>query len=781
MPSRAATSRYAVTAEGESSRSGGRSPNSHSNNHSSHHKARTPGTKSSHDSPYLQPTANGSTRSSKRGSLKSPRMVDVAPSPRIGGPTSKSPDLSRSGRTPTPDRLFQGQEESRNRIRAAADIGISQNPKSSSHRYRDSPELSRRSPEAHSQKGQSRDLKPTGLRSPVPPRSAPSPDPHRYMGSSGHDYRALRSPEPIPEESSSAAVTPVYSRENLSVNDGGKPPSRRRSLTERTRSLLGKKPSSRGSSIATNEDGVQRGTSTEIPRSPRQPDAKSSKLDPQAAESTKEGREQPRTDRIAESEIKSKSSSREHLPYKQGEIGISGLRKEANKRQADIASQDLAPKLSLLPAPQFSPLEAAFPSDVTKPRTPKVPADQSPKPEAAVTHSLKEDKIAETKAKSGHPLLQEDRHARFNKALASRNLMAPPSQDLPLRHYHSSADLGQRSSSAGLHNTETDQTPRRSSSFLESGRRSDSTSTSNKFQQAREDLPGSGRATPTTSAVRSQSALGIHPAHRQEDRPATASRTSSPVPSTISSTISTPSESGATPPPISTGPGHLITSPKRSANSPGPRARSPPRHPYVTSDSSTSTSTKPQGGDPKQMPFYLNPASSSALIEFLEASPPPSPGPASRAEPSNPPPAPQSQFSYERRNEREDMTASPPPPGPSRGRFGLFSASTSDLRNGHATAVEIKPASAKKVFGLKKKIFGGERQGREREPSKDASRKGSRNLFLWNKENPLNEAESPSESSPGGNGQTGVREKEGGFMGVGKDGVWISRKNFQRH
>lgn len=113
--------------------------------------------------------------------------------------------------------------------------------------------------------------------------------------------------------------------------------------------------------------------------------------------------------------------------------------------------------------------------------------------------------------------------------------------------------------------------------------------------------------------------------------------------------------------------------------------------------------------------------------------------------------------------------ASPPPPGPGGSRFPplpIQHTVNGDVKRGTTSA-----SGAEKKAGWKK-VFGGGKGTKERGFRGGFSARGKKGKLSGNMDV---EAVMNGVGPPGGEGG---EPHPGAFMGVGKDGVWISKKNF---
>lgn len=477
---------------------------------------------------------------------------------------------------------------------------------------------------------------------------------------------------------------------------------------------------------------------------------------------------------------------------------------------------------ALLPTvAQVSPFGASFPQDnipdvppMPKPLRPASPArslqkETSTKPKLPPIAPLKNMTIpddSEGSVNTAHPLLREPRHARLGSRTGSDSgLTTTTGGDLTFRGYqptfaHSNPDLSQRSADSTI-------PPKRTSSLVHDGNNINAPIINDSALDSDKRSPTPNQATPNASTVNMLSRaatnpqappaeLGIHPAHRNLD----PSSDIAPSPaSPTHSNLSDLAASGATPPPIAT-----VRSPDLGKAAKGQPTFFPPQLPRLqTQDNPIETSTKPISAatardisphpgtpvriadkfpttSPTAAPFYLNPASSTGLVDFLSSSPPPSPPlahPGTRTEPGTP--VGQSASSFSSRPfvpTTRPGEASPPPPAPGSSRGGRNELAPWERDEGRAMTMQ---SSVPEGLGAP--------------PEKE--RKGSagtlKNRFLKMRERVetgrIRDKEKKKEKMELRNGSTGSPGPDstdadggggGGFMGVGKDGNWIRRKNF---
>ena len=758
---------------------------------SSQRYTRTSAHRSASNSPQLAQTAGSGSRSHTRmDNGVSPRIPNNGRSPQTLNPgwSPRSPDPSRSGRSPTPDKYARSHDPAKSPRSPNPGLGISDRHPD---RYvsSKSPDLQSVAKHSHTQRS---------VRSPEPGRSLKSPEPR---------YRNVRSPQP-PQQESSEVVSPLKTSAQAMQgitngnNSSEQSLSRRRSLTERTRSLLGKRPSvKKGPSSASNTvERVKEGPeisneSTALPAGdvPEEPQLNN------AANVTLLRRLSSRRRQQAMS-----MSAYSESPVSQMRDNDTPPPREASPQHTQngrpVPPQSTYVPLTLLPSqPEFSPLHDTFPSsNIDETAESRIPANAAVVPStAAVAPSLKTNIVpddSEGSVNVAHPLLREERHARFATRTNPGVTGNLSSGSLPLRHYHSHANFAQSNPDLTQRQHDQFKAPKRSSSLLYTP--NDAGFNSRGPQKTERLSPTTEQASPThdqktpnasalnlitrTSPLPPETELGIHPAHRVPESESTPDSATSPNHSSASSTT----EQGATPPPISTGPSHPNSPPTRfapdhSSRVHSPReSQSPQRNGNPPAASLPENSTESQGQsqvvDPKHTPFYLNPASSTVLKEFMESPP------ESRAQ-SPGPPAGQShgQFSAQRSPHSPDPhhmwnqglrseAASPPPPGPGGSNLAGY-WSTQDLGAGN-----IKGANGvkqKKGLGLKK-MFGGSKSVK-RPKEKSAKRK------FWGKN--LNAEACDSLEHDNSSSVDMEKSRDGDYyQGMGPDGVWISRQNFVR-
>ncbi|KAL8679930.1 MAG: hypothetical protein Q9186_003844 [Xanthomendoza sp. 1 TL-2023] len=450
-----------------------------------------------------------------------------------------------------------------------------------------------------------------------------------------------------------------------------------------------------------------------------------------------------------------------------------------------------------------------------------------------------------------HPLLREARHAKFTTITTPSTPAWGSSRDLPLRHYHSQDNFHSIGYAARPKEV---MLPKRTSSLMYNP-----------------PAPSSPSAHPALSSARLDDDDKLSPAPAQSsavsaplqvnDRPGTAANahddpdTTRSSPATATSDDSDESKS-ATPPPISRGVRPLTPTTMKldttniSHHTKTPATTSPMAVKSQTALSSAKPSsqtetTKFKTSATNNIPFYLNPVSSAALIDFLASTPPPSPPhpPRSNTDPN----AFDAQNLY--KNYRFDEGKSSVPPGPGGMPMLPLSLAQADPKNAEAKATKDKKKVWKRMFGGVKgggsgggaghggvagkknnhssesvkgvkqkkanKKMKGKKDGFEEMmdrgglmlPEENGSRVdvgGNGGYFVEAREQQQQRRRGKEEGDEmslvestvtggdrdkgvgcgggGGGGNNGEKTGGGGqsFMGVGKDGMWISRKNFLR-
>ncbi|KAL8700921.1 MAG: hypothetical protein Q9201_005190 [Fulgogasparrea decipioides] len=447
-----------------------------------------------------------------------------------------------------------------------------------------------------------------------------------------------------------------------------------------------------------------------------------------------------------------------------------------------------------------------------------------------------------------HPLLREARHAKFANTTMPSTPIRSSSRDLPLRHYHSQGNFH----SVGFAGRPKEIIlPKRTSSLLYIPPAPTSPSAHPALSSAPLDpedklspAPALSSATPEPLKVSSRAGTSASVHNDPETTRSSA---------TTAASDDSDDREGATPPPIGLG----VRSPSRLNTNVNPDSKTPTattspikfptsnKSPISASSKQADTATSPisepnpatetskyKTSATNNVPFYLNPVSSAALIDFLASTPPPS-SPHHHQRSTSDLNAFDTQNLY--RNYRVEDGKSPAPPGP--GGMPMLPLSlaqaapptTRDQYHGK------KPAAWKRIFvpkvGRKSSAKGAPIPKSEPAPSRALKQKKSRAQGIGmgkkaNKERDAAVDEKEKETignlelitgnralktKDGGNGGPGGKDEEaisvvestitkdtttsttmngsastgavnGGqsFMGVGKDGMWISRKNFLR-
>lgn len=421
-----------------------------------------------------------------------------------------------------------------------------------------------------------------------------------------------------------------------------------------------------------------------------------------------------------------------------------------------------------------------------------------------------------------HPLLREARHAKFAITTEPSTPARESSRDLPLRHFFSHDNLHSIGYSARPREITL---PKRTSSLLYNPPAPTSPSAHPALSSTplRDDdklspAPAESSATPAPLETHGRPNTAIkdrNDPERQQSSPAVASSNGSN------------NSQGATPPPISRGvrsPTPTMTRLDTNVNidnkhlAAASPAKSPSSDKYPTSPQSAratsptisqlATSTpKLKTSATNNIPFYLNPVSSAALIDFLASTPPPSPPHPQRSHTD--PKTFDTQNLYNNYSVEEGK--SPVPPGPGGMPMLPLNLSQASPRNkpGTQTTRETKKPGWKKIFGAKgekksslkstpapvasdaiqetkakrKKTEGTKKRNEKVPPPKKGSMEHS--IFKMTGMNFSRATVKDDEEMSQVESTVGSRSVNGNgagqsFMGMGKDGMWISRKNFLR-
>lgn len=364
---------------------------------------------------------------------------------------------------------------------------------------------------------------------------------------------------------------------------------------------------------------------------------------------------------------------------------------------------------------------------------------------------------------ASHPLLLAERHTRF--ATKSPPIIAKVAQDLPLRHYRSS-EVFQQARFGPSDEKEVFVPPKRSSSLIYdpavASMRNPSPLSAHAANMAASLTRSSTMPSPF-NVTQTQAILTVGP--KLNLKSSKASIVTGPSSASVS-TASVPDDS-ATPPAISRN--RSVIHHSKST----PNLLTGRRSVLQTLDTGSPESPECKTATAKDASIFIKPVSSSALIDFLKSTPPPSP-PGSRAKS---PTILKSRGNYgpvgKHYGPFSIFPSSPPPPSPG----GRAMASLNMSGDGSkSTATATSPATEKKGW---KKVFGGGSKklkiGKgadvpvlvdDPEPEKYRAKK---------KGHKKQRSEDTAQ-----NGPERITPDGSGFMGVGKDGVWISRKNFLR-
>lgn len=751
---------------------------------------------------FIKPSVNGSAASSPRleqvqAGLASPAMQrDIAP-------RLKSPKHIKPSRSPEPSPSVRAQQPNLS-TRTSQTLRPVRSPEPTRTARIPEPVRSARSavPDLSTKTSQTlrsvRSPEPTRtVRSPEPVRSvqtpSPAPDGHLQSDIEELEPRA-KSPDAVVRFKSPAQVIVGMSKSPVPERSA----SRRRSITEQARSLLRMKPSFQQNdedSLSNTNLPIQspsgEPTPTDCPSSPTVARSLSTRKSQAMSMSTYSASptSPTKSSDFSRNRVDSPVYTRagKHVPA-QTSYGVLAFPAHSRTTSLDRALSTGSAKV--LGHSRTSSLNSPVPAGPAQQMDPPARTNLPPMARYAKPVATLDD--SEGNVNTAHPLLQKARHTRF--VTKNRN-------DLPLRHYksqdaftHSNPDLSQR-------RAEGMAPPKRSSSLLYNPNTRFITSAisgaqtaisspypnpSSSHETKRSPSPNQPHQNDSAISVVTSantapatSELGVHPAHRSPEPPSASTAASSPSPSTTSSRA----EQGATPPPIAT-----VRSPKTSGVMiTSPRAPPPSRvapaapsqlqnttSPITTNHSRKASKDYPPESNPKykttatnNTPFYLNPASSQALLDFLASTPPPSPPhPGTRTEPDTPATASVSGM-FHRAHVSADNRASgsgPTPPSAVARERGSMDA-LPRAKTGDGVMREKK--------GWKKIFRGGggkmEKQTNGVSGSKEMKQKKERDVYG---------ARTGAQSVDGRIGDVG--KGGSGYVGLGKDGVWISRKNFAK-
>lgn len=385
---------------------------------------------------------------------------------------------------------------------------------------------------------------------------------------------------------------------------------------------------------------------------------------------------------------------------------------------------------------------------------------------------------------TSHPLLMEARHTKFGAIKTSPGTPARnPARDLPLRHYHSQDALGGGSRRIPGKENQALVLPKRTSSLI-----------SLPHSQSSPDPESSQHSKTLFQSSATPSPLHLHSSNSHLANSSDPVTIKSPISPTPSSDI--PYE-GATPPPIS-----RVRSPSLQNPTISKATRSPKTSHVSPSTQHTKTSTTTlTAANPTTTittPQYLKLGSSNPLVDFLNTTPPPSSPYSSTAAAQPPlttssaaagasastgtkhyqlsPSSPRAPFNH---HPGSEVSASMSGGGGTQHASSLFEDRNHDFPTRSPPCASGAPPDKplekslsakvgwKKVFGSKKeKSMKGDEMFAERKRKGEMERAG------------IGRAGRSSNGNGNGNGGANGNGGDAGFMGVGKDGVWISRKNF---
>ena len=760
---------------------------------------------------------NGSAASSPRieqisaGPASPAIRRDLAPRPR-------SPNALIPSRNPEPSTFAPGQQPGLS-AKGSQVLRPVRSPEPMRTAKSPDPVRAARSPVPELSTKSSQTLRP--VRSPEPTRTARSPETVRSAqtpspASNGQTQSESMEAEPRANSPNAGWRFRTPAQVMAGMTQVSKPPvpersASRRSITEHARSLLRLKPSFRQDDKNVSNSSLPLQSPSGEPTPTNQPSS------PTVARSLSTRKAQAMSMSTYSESPTSPSKSGDDPPGRgdspvytragktvpsQSSYGVLALPAHSRTTSLDRAMQtDPAwlPRHSRTLSPESPTSDGLAQDTASTAKTDLPPMARYAKPIAALDDS-------EGNVNTAHPLLQKARHTRF----ATKN-----GNDLPLRHYKSEDAFTYSNPNLSPRQTAEVVPPKRSSSLLYNPDRRSITPT---FSGSRPTASSSHpKRTPSHKTKRSstpnqlhqndsaislvtqthnapaESELGIHPAHRTLEPPSAS--TAAPSPSPSPSTTSSRAEQGATPPPIAT-----VRSPKTSDTTiTSPKAPAPSRFipvapsivqnitaPSTNNHSRETSKDYPPESNPKykttatnNTPFYLNPASSQALLDFLASTPPPSPPhPGTGTEPGSPATAAASTSFNRAHKATEDRPgeSSPPPPF-AIGRERDSLEALPRAKTGDGTTREKKRW---------KKIFGGGSGNKMEKPAEGATSNGGKEMKqkksrTFRKNVGLSQVYgvgTGAQSVDGRIGDVGTKDSSNGYMGLGRDGVWISRKNF---
>ncbi|CAF9907636.1 MAG: hypothetical protein HETSPECPRED_007193 [Heterodermia speciosa] len=437
----------------------------------------------------------------------------------------------------------------------------------------------------------------------------------------------------------------------------------------------------------------------------------------------------------------------------------------SHKAYGSISFLPVHPLLSPLQDPS-DPWEIGNQSESEKDRPqppPNPPQARIPEPEPIPAQADTDGAV-----NTSHPLLLAERHTRFATRAAPD--FPKVSKDLPLRHYRSS-EAFQRARFGPSDEKEVFVPPKRSSSLIYEhiiGQMDNAVDPSSPHGTNLSPPPARSSATPLPLNV-TQTQSALNPASRLHLKSSKASIVTGPS-SATPSTESAVGES-ATPPAISRN-RSLLSHSRSTPNLLATKASMP------LTDSEISKSAHRRKMSTNNTPIYLNPVSSSALIEFLASTPPPSP-PGRRAQS---PTLLKSRGNYGPVGKHSGpFSIFPSNSRPSSPGGKVLAALNTKLDGPESIPTPTSPATEKRGW---KKVFSGSKKskgGKAGEPSPVLLKEPEPEKYR-SKKTSMRKGGHKKQGSEDGNQNGAARESPdgSGFMGVGKDGVWISRKNFLR-
>lgn len=418
-----------------------------------------------------------------------------------------------------------------------------------------------------------------------------------------------------------------------------------------------------------------------------------------------------------------------------------------------------------------------------------------------------------------HPLLLEGRHMKFTSQLPPLTPPRNPGRDLPLRHYRSQENMQSKDLRAARQD-DAKPSHKRSSSLYQHGTPALSSVTFPPLPTTLSPAPAHSSATPSPLHIVSLPPKSeLKPNHPSE--PFKPSVVSNPPPIELPDT-----SKAATSHPVDTDRSLNLQTPKNAVVAPAEKistlaeTKDDKSNATKKDDSnflnaSPSLTIKYKTSATNNAPFYLNPASSAALLEFLSSTPPPSPPNPNKSQtlpPANPANSPPAQRDYlsEPISVPVPVPSGPPPgppppseppplPGPV-ARPPPVTFNPDGPKIIPTLPVTEKKSGWKRIFGAGSSNIPSHKKGKigkgpliigepqplvvekmdKKEKTKSRARRNTEILDTGFKKHRKSHSggQKPDVNGAEQDKKGSGKEAEGVPKGVGKDGVWISRKNF---